>query len=57
MARETLIADKKGIMYTDGETYGSEIYLAEGLNKEGFHEIPISEYEALQPTEEVLNGV
>lgn len=56
MARETLIADK-GMIYTDGETYGSVIYLAEGVNKEDFYQIPLSEYEALQATEEVLNGV
>lgn len=56
MERKVLYADE-GMIYTDGNTYGSIIYLAENMSEDSFYQIPLSEYEALQATEEVLNGV
>ena len=44
MERETLIADE-GMIYTDGNTYGSVIYLANGMNKDNFYQITKAEYE------------
>ena len=52
MNRDTLIADE-GMIYTDGNTYGSVIHLAEGINKEDFYQITVAEYEALHPTPEI----
>lgn len=34
-----------GFLYTNGEVYGSAIYLAEGVNKDNFYLIPVEEYE------------
>ena len=46
MERETLIAND-GMVLTDGEVYGKEIYLAEGVNADAFHEITEAEYEQI----------
>lgn len=39
-----IIADEEMIC-TNGETYGSDIALAEGLDAKGFYEITYQEYE------------
>lgn len=44
MDREILRADE-GMIYTDGNTYGSIIYLAEGMSADNFYQITLSEYE------------
>lgn len=38
---------KDGMVYTNGEIYGLEIWLAEGESEDGYYEIPIEEYNAL----------
>lgn len=43
----TKIIASEGMMLTDGETYGSEIFLAEGVRAEDFHEITVAEYEKI----------
>lgn len=39
------IKARDGYILTNGDTYGTEIFLAEGVNAEDFREIPIEEYE------------
>ena len=41
------IKAKEGYILTNGEIYGTEIFLAEGINAEAFYEIPQEAYEAL----------
>lgn len=45
--REKITATE-GHVLTDGNTYGSEIYLADGISAEYFYEITIDEYQSLQ---------
>lgn len=35
----------EGNIYTDGNIYGKEILLAEGINADAFYEISIEEYQ------------
>ena len=44
--REILIADK-GYIYTNGEIYGTKIYLAIGTDKNSFYQITKEEYEKI----------
>lgn len=44
--REVLKADK-GYIYTNGEIYGTKIYLAETVSKDSFYQITKEEYEKI----------
>ena len=50
MAR-TILTASEGMMLTDGEIYGSKIFLAEGRSAEEFYEIPLEEYERIMEQE------
>ena len=53
MERQILIANK-GMVLTDGETYGKKIYLAEGESADKFHEITDEQYwEIIAESEEI----
>ena len=41
----TILKADEGYIYTNGEIYGSVIYLAEGVSKDDFHQITKEEYE------------
>lgn len=48
----TSIKAKEGYILTNGEIYGTEIFLAEGMSAEDFREISKEEYGAIQAEEE-----
>jgi len=63
MAKETITRTKltagEGMMFTDGETFGTKVYLAPGDSPDNWREISTEEAQALmdkltQPPEEVI---
>lgn len=50
--REYLIAEQ-GYLWTNGEIYGSIIYLAEGVSKDSFYLVTFEEYEQMKEQEEM----
>ncbi len=44
--REKIVATE-GHILTNGEIYGSEIYLGNGITADAFYEITVEEYQAL----------
>lgn len=56
MAR-TILTAAEGFVLTDGEIYGSKIFLAEGRDPADFYEISREEYERIMEEQEVqANG-
>ena len=51
MSRKILKASE-GMVLTNGEVYGTEIYLAEGMDASSFYEITLKEYEELTKPKE-----
>ena len=50
----TSIKAKEGYILTNGEIFGTEIFLAEGMSAEGFREITREEYEEKMENEATL---
>lgn len=51
----TVLTASEGYVLTDGEIYGTKIFLAEGRSAKEFREIPVEEYEKIMEQEEA-NG-
>mgnify|MGYP003408858265 CR=1 FL=1 len=47
MKIRNIIYAEDGMVLTNGEIYGKEIYLAEGVSPDTFNEITDAEYEAI----------
>lgn len=47
MKTRTIIYADEGKILTNGEIYGKQIYLADGMSSESFHEITEAEYEEI----------
>lgn len=54
ITRQKLIANE-GMILTDGKTYGSEIFLAEGASTDAYYEITREEYEQILLEQEVVD--
>ena len=52
--RDKPIVASEGMILTDGEIYGSKIFLAKGRAAEEFHEIPREEYEKIMNEQEAM---
>lgn len=55
MKTRLIIYADAGMVLTNGEIYGTEIYLAEGVDQSGFYEITESEYKQILAEEGELN--
>lgn len=54
MAR-TILTASEGNVLTDGETYGTKIFLAEGRDPADFYEISRDEYERIMLEQDEMN--
>ena len=55
MKTRLIIYADAGMVLTNGEIYGTEIYLAEGVDQSGFYEITESEYKQILAEEGELD--
>ncbi len=55
MTKRIMLTASEGMILTDGETYGTVIYLAEGADETAYHEITLDEFNAMQEAELLRN--
>ncbi len=51
MIKRIMLTASEGMVLTDGEPYGTTIYLAEGADESAYHEITLDEFNAIQEAE------
>lgn len=54
--KRIVLTASEGYVLTDGEIYGTKIFLAEGRNPADFYEISLEEYEQRMKEQEEANG-
>ncbi len=55
MTKRIMLTASEGMILTDGENYGTVIYLAEGADENAYHEITLDEFNAMQEAEMLRN--
>lgn len=55
MIKRIMLTASEGMILTDGETYGTTIYLAEGADENAYYEITEEEFNAMQEAEAAAN--
>ena len=55
MKQRIVLYAEDGYVLTNGETYGKQIYLAEGVNPNSFYEITDEEYAVIEEKERLAN--
>ena len=55
MKQRIVLYAEQGKVLTNGETYGKQIYLAEGVDPNSFYEITDEEYAVIEEKERLAN--
>ena len=55
MKQRIILYAEEGKVLTNGETYGKQIYLAEGVSADSFYEITEQEYAEIEERERLAN--